>query len=80
MATALGVGTLFLRLRGPGSLEQLGLGLVATQGSLGMLNVALAFTVDADGASAGEPVSVQGTHLAGPVIRPNGMRAEDWRG
>ena len=42
MATALGVGTLFLRLRGAGSLARLGLGLVLTQVSLGLLNVALA--------------------------------------
>lgn len=44
VATALGMGLLFLRLllRGAGPLAQLGLGLIATQVSLGLLNVALA--------------------------------------
>ncbi len=42
--TALGMGLLFLRLmlRGAGPLAQVGLGLIATQVSLGLLNVALA--------------------------------------
>ena len=44
VSTALGMAALFLRLmlRGAGTLAQLGLGLIATQVSLGLLNVALA--------------------------------------